>query len=269
MSQPSSPRALVSLACALLLGCGGGSGGGARPGTASLCGDFQHGQAGDYVIENNTWGKGSVTGYRQCVGIASAQGGGVDAVWEWSWPQPAVTVRGYPEVIYGQKPWNPSTTSKLPRVVDEVTTARVELGFSSSRDGTGNLAFDIWLTASNVKPAWSDHLPLVHELMIWLDTFGGMSPAGGQVDTVTIDGIQWDLFITTATWGTEPWQYIAYRPGNGVPSPTTIDVRKFLDHLKARGSITGAEWLASVELGNEVVVGTGRTTLSSFDVTIE
>jgi hypothetical protein len=40
-------------------------------------------------------------------------------------------------------------------------------------------------------------------------------------------------------------------------------------HLKARGSITGREWLASMELGNEPMPGTGRTTLSPFKVSVE
>ena len=95
-------------------------------------------------------------------------------------------------------------------------------------------------------------------------------PAGGTpVDTVTLGGITWDLYVTTATWGPEPWQYLAYLPRSVVPSPATLDLRGFLDHLKARGSITGREWLASVELGNELVVGTGRTVLSGFRVAVE
>jgi hypothetical protein len=38
--------------------------------------------------------------------------------------------------------------------------------------------------------------------------------------------------------------------------------------FKAQGSITGREWLASVELGNELMLGTGRTTLSQFKVSV-
>lgn len=265
-------HATALLAGLFLFGCGGGGGSSVPtgPATASLCADFQSAQAGEYAVENNTWGKGDLTSFRQCVGIAAADGGGANVAFDWTWPAPLGGVRGYPEVIYGQKPWNASTTTRLPRVVDDVKAARVDLGFVSTREGIGNLAFDIWLTTSNVRPAGSDHLPLAHELMIWLDHWGGMVPAGGTpVDTVTLGGITWDLYATTATWGPEPWQYLAYFPRTAVPSPATLDLRQFLDHLKARGSITGREWLASVELGNELMLGSGRTTLSQFKVSVE
>jgi len=261
--------AIVAIACLGFSGCGGGGSSSATgPASASLCADRQQGTAGAYVVDNNTWNKGTVTGYRQCIGIANATSGNdaIDAVWEWSWPQPATGVRSFPEIIYGRKPWNNTTTDKLPRVVDQLGTVRAELSFASTHDGVGNLAFDVWLTASNVMVG--DHLPLKHEVMIWLESFG-MGPAGGLVDTATIDGVTWDLYATTATWGPEPFQYLAYVPRGNLSSPSSINIRKFLDHLRARGSITGQEWLASVEFGNELMAGTGRTTISGFKVSVD
>ena len=262
---------LAFLAGTLLTACGGGGSGGTPastgPATASMCADGGHAAAGSYVVENNTWNKGTAINYRQCLGIATAQAGGegVDAVWEWTWPEPATGVRAYPEIIFGRKPWNDSTTDKLPRIVDQVAGVRADFAYTSTHTGAGNLAFDIWLTSSNVKVG--DHLPLKHELMIWVDTFG-MTPAGVQADTVTVNGVTWDLYATTATWGPEPFQYLAYLPRTAVPSPVSIDVRQFLDHLKARGSISGQEWLASVEFGNEVMAGSGSTRLSGFKVSV-
>lgn len=231
------------------------------------CGDSARATASAYMVENNTWNKGAITDYRQCVSIAAAQAGGdgVDASWEWSWPEPATEVRAYPELIFGHKPWYTSTSDKLPRVIDHVAEVHAEFAYTSTHTGVGNFAFDIWLTDSNVMTG--DHLPLKHELMIWMDSFG-MTPAGTQIDTVTIDGTIWDLYAAIATWGPEPFQYLAYLPRKALPSPVSIDVRQFLNHLKARGSITGQEWLASVELGNEVMSGTGRTALSGFTVTV-
>jgi hypothetical protein len=104
--------------------------------------------------------------------------------------------------------------------------------------------------------------------MIWLDAFGGMKPAGTRVDSVTIDGIQWDLYRTMATWKDEPWMYLAYHARQVPASPFVLDVRAFLDHLKQRGDITGREWLTAVEIGNEVVAGRGSTTLGDFGVTV-
>jgi hypothetical protein len=104
--------------------------------------------------------------------------------------------------------------------------------------------------------------------MIWVDNFG-MTPAGEAVDSVEIGGSTWDLYITTATWGPEPFTYLAYLPRGALASPIRLDLRRFLDHLKARGTISGREWLASVELGNEVIAGSGRTEIRGFRVTID
>lgn len=271
-------QAFAAIGCVLLSACGGSDSGsssaqpsGFSDSQASLCSTGARAQAGAYVVENNAWNRGAITRFTQCVGIGAAQdgSGAADAEWHWSWPGPVETVRAYPEVIFGQKPWFDTTTDQLPRVVDHLNTVRAGFSYTSIHDGTGNFAFDIWLTGSNVKSG--DHLPLKHELMIWIDTFG-MTPMGPKVDTVTIDGITWDLHATQATWvSTEPPypQYLAYVPRATLPSPVSIDVRKFLNHLKQRGSITGQEWLASVELGNEVMTGSGHTRIGGYKVTLD
>jgi hypothetical protein len=261
---------------AALWGCAGsGSDSAATPEanaafTASLCNDFQNGSSGNYLIENNVWNKGDVTGYKQCVDISAHASGGVQAVWEWNWPAHATTVvRAYPEVIFGHKPWLANTTAPglLPRVVNDLKTVRADVSFTSTHTGLGNLAFDIWLTSSDIKTG--NHLPIKHELMIWLDNFG-MQAAGPKIDSVLINGTTWDLHQATATWaGPEPFQYWAYLPRQAIKSPASIDIQPFLNHLKTRGSITGQEWLASIELGNEIVQGTGRTVLNQLNITID
>jgi len=239
--------------------------------TDRLCTDGARRTVGPYMIENNLWNKRDATRYSQCVSLTDAGKGAVTAVLDWSWTVKPDGIRAYPELIYGQKPWNASTTPALPRVIDSLQAVSVGTGFTQTRDAAanGNLAFDIWLTSSNQRPAGSDHLPIKVELMIWLDAFGGAVPAGAVIGSVDIGGTTWDVYRTTATWGPEPWLYVAYKARSLPASPLQLDVLAFLRNLKQRGSITGQEWLASIEVGNEIVAGKGTTTFSNFSVSVK
>jgi len=276
MVKPMGRTALSALVLGVSLqACGGGgsdSVGEVQPLPHQTCEVGTTVTGGAYMTENNAWNASGASGYRQCVQVVDAGAGKVNATLDWNWPVAPTGVRAYPELIYGQKPWYASTTSALPRVVDTLQTLRVETAFTASRDAgaNGNFAFDIWLASSNQRPAGSDHLPITHELMIWLDAYGGMVPAGSIVATVTIGGITWDLYrLDATTWTPEPWVYLAYLPRTKVSSPLSLDVRAFLSHLKQRGDITGQEWLTSVELGNEIVSGKGQTLLTGYAVTAE
>lgn len=269
-------KAVVRLAAALLAlalqGCG-------APQTLqapafegrTTCADGAQLTEGAFLASNNTWNKRDAVGPVQCVGIADAGEGRVKAQLAWSWPVRSDGVRAYPELVYGHQPWHArSTTPQLPRVVDTIGELQARGSFAQSREpgAVGNLAFDIWLASAPHRWPGSDRLPITHELMIWLDGFGGMRPAGTLVETVMIDGIAWDLYRTMATWKDEPWMYLAYKARSVPPSPMQLNLRAFLDHLKQRGLVTGQEWLTAIEIGNEVVTGRGSTTLGDFGISL-
>ncbi len=174
-------NATALLAGLFLFGCGGGGNSSVvptSPATASLCADFQSAQAGEYAVENNTWGKGELTSFRQCVGIAAANGGRANVAFDWTWP--------------AARRWTRSRWAASPGTCTQ---------------------------------------PPPHG-----------APSPGSTSPIS-------------------------------PAPrylvSSLDLRQFLDHLKARGSITGREWLASVELGAELMPGSGRSTLSQFKVSVE
>jgi hypothetical protein len=265
----------AALLATMLAACGGGAADAASPlalaGATPQCVRDTTVSAGSFMAENNIWNPGGNTGYTQCVSVLES-GGKASVLLDWNWPVAPDAVHAYPEVIYGQKPWHDTTTAALPRVVDGVSTATLKGSYSKwhDADASGNLAIEMWLASANQRPAGSDHLPITHELMIWLDAYGGMQPAGSVVATVTIGGIMWDLYrLDATTWTPEPWVYLAYKPRASVPSPLNLDLRAFLDHLKQHGDITGQEWLASVEIGNEVMAGKGQTLLTDYAVTVE
>src|SRR5689334_2708407 len=74
------------------------------PAIALNCADQVTLDIGSYRAENNTWGKGGLRGWSQCIGIAANARGTVAGRWTWNWPNSDDHVTAYPEIIFGQKP---------------------------------------------------------------------------------------------------------------------------------------------------------------------
>lgn len=268
---PRLPFTLISLA--VLAACGGGASDSEAlgPMEAEHCADFETADAGAYMVENNVWNRGNVTDYLQCVDLEVRADGSADVILEWDWPAPGGYIRAYPEIIHGLKPWYlDSTTSVLPRRLVDVMHARAHVDASMQRTGgSGNLAFDIWLTHADTRAEGAVNLPLAAEVMIWLEQWGNVGPTGTRLKRVRVDGRDWDLYRDYGSFGSDPRPILTFHPAAPVVGPVVIDVRAFLDRLVQEDLITGEEWLASIELGNEVVDGAGRTRLRGYRVEIE
>ncbi|QSI77453.1 GH12 family glycosyl hydrolase domain-containing protein [Niveibacterium microcysteis] len=237
-----------------------------------FCKDQANGRLGSYLLVNNNWNKGAVTNYTSCLTMRPGADGSVSPTWRWDWPLSSnESIHAFPELFFGQNPWfSSSTTAALPRVINTIkdVTARFGAQVTHSNNGGGNFAFDIWITKASILAPGASNLPLHTELMILLDEWGNFSPVGDKIGETTIDGRDWNVYQITATWGPGPWQFVTYQPKQKPSSPYQVSVRLFLDDLIARRVITGAEWLSSIDLGNEVIAGAGTTTLQDYSVEV-
>ena len=228
------------------------------------CTDGAQPVEGEFRAENNTWGKGDLAGWTQCIGLAGLPDGALAARWTWDWPKAGDNIKAYPEIIFGQKPGGPSTTAALPLVVNAVRSAKIDYVVSSTHTGDLNLAFDIWLT-STANPVTFAAPPITHEIMIWIDR-DGMAPGGRWRETVEIGGATY-LVYTADNWG-DGWRYVAFMSKTPQTGAGSLDVALFLAYMKEKQLASGAEYLASIEFGNEVAFGTGETALSRYEITI-
>ena len=229
------------------------------------CQDQANLNEGSFRAENNTWGKGTLTDWTQCIGLRAAEDGTLTARWTWDWPIYGNNVKAYPEVIFGQKPGGPSTTPDLPKQVDSLSQLLITYDVTSTHTGSGNLAFDFWLTDTADPSTWGVP-PINTEIMIWLESYGSMGPGGSWQEQTSIDGTNYSVY-TGKNWG-DGWNYVAFyrtKPQTGAGS---LDLVSFLAYMKDKGLITGQEYVASVEFGNEVAYGTGETNLSKFSVSV-
>jgi len=222
--------------------------------------------AGAYLAENNSWGRQGVVGWTQCMGAATNARGGISAHWNWNWRQQGDNVKAYPEVVFGHKPGYPkSTTTLLPRKLAKIQTLVLDYDVQTEREGTGNMAIDMWLT-NTVTPASFAAPPITHEIMIWLEVFGPMYPGGQQVDKVRINGTMYRVFVGEK-FGLG-WRYLAFVPNSPMQTMGSIDLMPFFVYLKGKKLITTEEFLSTVNFGNELISGSGETKLNRFAVTV-
>jgi hypothetical protein len=63
------------------------------------------------------------------------------------------------------------------------------------------------------------------------------------------------------------WTYVAYRATKPRLS-ATLDIKKILDDAVARGLVSPDHFVSNIELGNEVMSGTGQTWIKSLAVDV-
>ena len=224
--------------------------------------------SGSYEVENNVWGKGALTDWSQCVGATNSTRRGLAARWTWDWKSQDNQVKAFPEVVFGHKPGTArSTTPLLPRKLGEMRRVVMDYDISTQRNGTGNLSVDIWLTDTPTPTTFAVP-PITHEVMIWLETFGPMYAGGEQIDTVSIHGIPYRVYVGEK-FGLG-WRYIAFKPENTPMQPVAqLDLMPYLLYLQTKGLVTPESHVANINLGNEIISGAGTTQVNHLAIDVE
>lgn len=264
-----------------------------------------------YMVENNDWGMenwstnpmtyfmtplveqpagwrtstvNQGTKYFQCVGLGAINSdGSLPVLLKWDYPAVNTTaageVKGYPQVMFGQKPGKTTTAnSGLPTSVSSILSAAKsvisswvhEIPASTYTSGKGHLSYDIWLQAAAASSTSFDGVNKTHEIMITLDAFQGYGRYKWpgfftEYGTFTISGAQYRLYQAQSDFGSaDKWKFIVFQSVDEKRPTGYINMKEFLQVLRDRGLITGAEFLVSIELGVEPEFGSGEVLLKSF-----
>ncbi|WP_309895944.1 GH12 family glycosyl hydrolase domain-containing protein [Archangium sp.] len=229
--------------------------------------------AGSYAVQNNQWGRGPITDYSQCVGMGGvAADGSVSARWTWRWPAEPGEVKGYPAIVFGQKPGYPVTpNTNLPRQVNAITQLTSSWSTRSTYTGKGQLAFDLWLTRDANRYPSFPQTPITHEIMVALEPYGGYAQDNPAwfVEELTLGGIRYRVYKADdfPPGGSQRWRFLVFRMMTPM-TQGTLEFKPLFDYLKSKGFIRGDEYLTSLELGTEPVEGTGEVTVDSFKATV-
>ncbi len=154
-----------------------------------------------------------------------------------------------------------SVNTQFPIQNSAMTSGEVTTSVSGTvpESGAWDFAYDNWY-ATTPNPSSVSNNGSGLEMMIWLNHYGGIQPAGSAGPTVTLDGIAWTVWIASGG----PISYVANTP---ITSVTNLDLLPFTNDAISRGMMTSAWYLIDVEMGFEIWDGGAGLAINAFTCT--
>ena len=208
--------------------------------------------AGDYMIQANEWNSSA----QQCITYTGGTAWSVStANFNLSGGAPAT----YPSIFKGCH-WGLCTgNSGMPIQMSKLGSATSSWSTYQPGSGAYDVAYDIWF---NSTPTTSGQ-PNGTEVMIWINSRGGVAPFGSQTGNANIAGLNWNVWTGQQT----SWKIISYVLNPGASSVSNLDLKAIFNDAIARGSINPSHYLLDVEAGFEIWQGGQGLATNSFSVT--
>ena len=204
---------------------------------------------GEYTIQANEWNSSD----QQCITYNSGTSWSVStANFNLSGGAPAT----YPSIYKGCH-WGACTSgSGLPIQVNKLTSAVSSWNTTQPASGAYDVAYDLWTNSS----ATTGGQPDGSEIMIWLNSRGGVSPFGSKVASANIGGLNWDVWTGRQT----SWNIVSYVLQGGGTAFNNLNVKSLIDDSVARGVTNANHYLLDAEAGFEIWQGGQGLATNSF-----
>jgi hypothetical protein len=247
-----------------------------KPSTDTIsCDDYFAAQTQIGVLYNNVWNKNAAQtfAWSQCLEKSPANG---DYGWSWVWPTKSNVIYAYPQIKIGSSPWAPAVdlTSEFPLKTSEVSSLVIAHTLEIEGSSEHNVATSMWLTNSANIGAQPNPGIIVAELMIWsYSTKHHMNPAGSHTGDIQVDGETWEVWVDK-NWGdvsganTNKWIYLTFRATHQ-SLQAKYDAIKFIHYAIEHELLPHNVYIADVELGTEIMSGSGLAWVKSFSVSVE
>jgi len=219
------------------------------------------------ILDNNVYGKGTITNYKQSIFRGRDHVG-----WEWDWPESGgPELKSYPEVLIGRSPWSDiggiagaaglHAGDQLPRRLAQIRQT-IDFDFATTANGLWLASFDFWITRSD-HPTKND---IVSNLCIWTMNHG-LKPSDvykGRHIKLKIDGRTYEaIFETPKEAPDKPWKTLCLIDTDP-RSQGSLKLGPLMEALIAHRLAKATDFLATAELGTEVAYGRGLTNLRAF-----
>jgi hypothetical protein len=207
--------------------------------------------AGDYMIQANEWNSSA----QQCITYNGGTSWTVStANFNLSGGAPAT----YPSIFKGCH-WGLCTgNSGFPIQMSKLGSATTSWSTNQPGSGAYDVSYDIWFNSAPTTSGQPDGT----EVMIWINSRGGVSPFGSQTATTNVDGMNWKVWTGRQT----SWNIISYVLNPGATSVSNLDLKALFNDAVSRGSINPSNYLIDVEAGFEIWQGGQGLGTNSFSV---
>ncbi|MBQ4820279.1 hypothetical protein [Aquimarina sp. MMG016] len=237
------------------------------------------------VLVNNVWNKHAAKDFpwSQCL-EKKIVNNKVQYGWSWQWPSnqddgfwqshsTKKVIYAYPQIKVGRSPWDPLPyiNDRFPLDVNTKASLKISYDIETVTNGQHNLATTMWMVNSPSKIIEPNKSSIVAEFMIWTyATEKHFKPAGEKYGEVKIDDIEWEIW-TDKNWGdssgihSNTWISLSFRSKTN-KLKAEFDLIKLIAHSIKEDLLPADLFIADVELGNEIMSGSGYTWVKSFHV---
>jgi len=207
---------------------------------------------GLYTLYNDLWGEGSASSGSQTTQETSASGTTVAWKTTWNWQGGNGQVKSYANLAL-----NKGLGRQLSAIGSIPTTWHWT--YSSASNVVADVSYDLWLARSSaLGSANSDS---TYEVMIWLSTRGGAGPAGSQITTVSIAGVNWKLYKGTVS----SWTVFSFVAPSEITSFST-DLKPFFTYLINSQGVSASNYFSGAGAGTEPFTGSATLTTTSYSL---
>jgi Glycosyl hydrolase family 12 len=223
-------------------------------GTAAVAG-------GAYTVQHDEWGSSAA----ECV---STTGAADLTVTKSALANPADGDPGSYPSIYAGCNWGDCTKGGLtadPLRLNDIRSGAVTTSLATvdPPGGAYDVSYDIWINRTPATSGAPDGL----EVMVWLNSHGGVQPAGDQVARgVQAGGHDYDVWYS-ADAGNGPC--VTYVMTTALTTVRNLDLAPLLADAGQRGYADPSWYLIAVEAGFEIWHGGQGLTASAFSVTLD
>jgi hypothetical protein len=226
-------------------------------------------------LQNNIWNAHSAADFNwtQCLAMrtldANTQYG-----WYWQWPEDGDKVYAQPQITLGNSPWLKHNQIKkgFPISVNQLEKLDIDYSLEILTDGELNLATTLWLTHTDTIQLEVDKSTIAAEVMVWTyatDDFYS-NPAGEYVGEFEKDDIEWEVWLDqnwhdTSGKNDNSWVYLAFRSTKPLMK-IKFDAAELLRYAIEQKHIKSNLYIADIQLGTEIMSGTGQVWLDHYTV---
>ncbi|KAF5349626.1 hypothetical protein D9756_008973 [Leucocoprinus leucothites] len=210
---------------------------------------------GRFTLENNLWGQSAATSGSQSSQVTATNGNSITWHTTYSWAGGPFNVKSYA---------NLDLRVGLGKTLNQIGSIPATWSWSytsASSDLVADVSYDLWL--SNVAGTGGASSTSTFEIMIWLSTRGGAGPAGSQIGTANVNGVNWRLFRGTVA----TWTVISFVAPNELTN-FNQDLKPFFTYLTQNQGVPSNQFLVQAQGGTEPFIGSATLTTNSYSLSI-